>query len=203
MAPEGGRVVEGEGVGWDARGLSLARFKMADDSLGSIRGTFRPTRASLLGGLIVGLGFALGPPAAAAAVRFSTLRQTLKLEERTAAVVLAILFGLALTGFGVWMLVRMARLCFHRVIVCDRGFRYGPSWNERTCHWMEIGWVEESTMAFEPPKTARVFVVEHHKKGRFTFDVNSTGDIVAFAKLLTAARKKHGFRWQVAGQSVA
>jgi hypothetical protein len=166
------------------------------DSLGSIRGTFRPTRASLLGGLLVGLGFALGPLAGAALVRFTALGQALKLHERTAAVVLAIVFGLALTGFGVWMLVWFARMCFHRVVVCEQGFRYGPPWSERTCHWLEIGWVEESTMPFEPPKTARVFVVEHHKKGRFTFDVNSTGDIVAFAKLLTAAHRKHGFRWQ-------
>ncbi len=175
-------------------------------ALGAIRRSFRPKKANLVAGTILGVALVVGGVAFVVfEVRRDYPRRLDTGDQIARYAILGLIGGGAPLG-GLALLLWMKRLAFHRVSVYEHGFSYFYRGLDETCPWTEIEkidevFTEEQMKVLKIPgasikNTDRSFVVHRRDGKQFRFTVNSIDSIPRFAECMEDARVKCGIPWE-------
>lgn len=176
------------------------------DSLGEVQCVFRPKKANIIAGVIIGLLLILGGISAATLIAVQRDPPHQALGDKIGKYVCIGLLGILLPAGGIPLLLWMKRLASHRVVIFEHGFSYGYVDHAEICPWADIEKVDEvftkeELKILKLPGASlknidRSFVV-HRKDGKeFPFSVNTVDSIPRLIECFEKAREKHDFPWQ-------
>lgn len=175
--------------------------------MGAPRESFRPKRANIAAGFILGFALILGGVSGAA---YLLLRDDPKpvqaMSDWIAKYVIIAGLGLAVPALGVALVVWMKRLISHEVTFCENGLIYQYAGATDVVPWLEIAkitevFTQESLKVLKVPggsitNVDRSIVILRNDGKEFYFNVNSIQNLVPFAAQLKDASDRHQLRWE-------